>query len=68
MGQPAVQFGAPAHVGDQLDPEADFGESDRADVEIVERLGSDECHDPALRPRAAQLRKHVRVEQPSRHG
>ena len=36
--EPAVQFGAAAGVGDELNAEADFGEGHGADVELFERM------------------------------
>ena len=67
MREPVIEFGAPAGVGDEFDAEADFGEGDGADVELIERLRGDKGEHLRFRPRAAQLGEDIRVEQPAGH-
>src|SRR5271170_46320 len=65
--EPIIQLGAAAGVGDQLDSESDFSERYGAHIEQVERLAADEFQHLAFGVGAAQLRKDIRVEKPTRH-
>jgi len=51
----------------EFDAEADFRETDRADIEEIERLRGDKGHDLGLGSRAAELGQNVRIKEPSRH-
>jgi hypothetical protein len=43
--EPVVELGTPVGVADEFDPEADFGNGRRADIEEIERLRGDEGED-----------------------
>ena len=51
----------------EFDAEADFRETDHADIEQFKRWRGDEADDLRLRPGTAQLGENVRIEQPPCH-
>ena len=63
IGKPVVQFGAAAGWG-KLNPKTNFCKGYHADVKLVKRLRGDEGRHLRFRPWPAQLRQHVRIEQP----
>jgi hypothetical protein len=67
VGEPVVQFGAARGVGEAFDSKADLSETDRTDIEAIERLRCDEGDDVPIRLRAAQLGENIGVEEPSGH-
>ena len=67
MRKPIVQLGAAVGVIDKLNAKPNVRQRDRADVEQIERLSGDEGEDFAVRLEAAQLRKDIGIEQPTRH-
>lgn len=65
--KPRRQFAAASGVIHHLDAEANLGERNGADVEVIKRLRLNKGHDLGLWPWPPQLRQDVGVEQPTRH-
>src|SRR5438105_11682382 len=63
--QPVIQFSAANRIADRLDAVADFGESDGAYEQLLERLAGDKGSHPRTRARSTQLRNHNGIEQPA---
>lgn len=67
MSQPVIQFGAAAGIRDRFETEADFGDRDGADQQVVQALCGDESAHGGTRARLSQLGNDIRVEQPPSH-
>jgi len=65
--QPEVQLGPTFGIADQLDSESNLGEGHLADIQVAQRLRSDEPLNRGLGLLASKLRKDVGIEQPSSH-
>jgi len=65
--KPVVDLHPAARIFQELDAETNFGKRHNAHVEKIDRLIGNEPRDVRIGPRAPQLRKYVRIQQPARH-